>query len=242
MTKLIECVGFFLLSSCLNTAWYLNDKVNGNGDLISEIRNTRNYNSITCTGAIDFVLVPGAAGNIEIEGESNLLKHVITEIKNENLIVKIKKNKILSSSPGMALKVIIPYNNRLDKIALAGSGDLWNNGKLITSNLDVSLAGSGDISLYVYTTNINVSLAGSGDITLKGATNNLSAKLAGSGDIHSFNLQTNHAVASVAGSGNIEIVSNESLKARVSGSGDIQYQGNPIKKDSKVSGSGNIFN
>lgn len=89
---------------------------------------------------------------------------------------------------------------------------------------------------------MNISLAGSGNITLKGTTNNLSANLAGSGDIHSFNLETNHAVVSVAGSGDIEVVSNETLKARVSGSGDIQYKGNPIEKDSKVSGSGNIFN
>jgi len=242
MIKLSVFVGFFLLSSCLNTAWYQNDKINGNGDLISEIRDIGTYNSISCAGAINFIVVPDAVGHIEIEGESNLLKYVITEIKNENLIVKIEKNKSLISSSGMALKVIIPCNNSLDKISLAGSGDLWNDGKLITSNLDVSLAGSGDISLDIDTANMNISLAGSGNITLKGTTNNLSANLAGSGDIHSFNLETNHAEVSVAGSGDIEVVSNETLKARVSGSGDIQYKGNPIEKDSKVSGSGNIFN
>ncbi|MCO4821981.1 MAG: DUF2807 domain-containing protein, partial [Flavobacteriaceae bacterium] len=57
-----------------------------------------------------------------------------------------------------------------------------------------------------------------------------------------FGLQSNHTEASVAGSGDIEIVSNKSLKARVSGSGDIEYKGNPDKEDSKVSGSGSISN
>jgi hypothetical protein len=45
-----------------------------------------------------------------------------------------------------------------------------------------------------------------------------------------------------AGSGDMEIVSHQSLKARVSGSGDIEYKGNPSKEDTKVSGSGSISN
>ena len=67
-------------------------------------------------------------------------------------------------------------------------------------------------------------------------------KLSGSGDIHAFGLQANHTDASVAGSGDIEIVSNKSLKARVTGSGDIEYKGKPSKEDTKVSGSGSISN
>ena len=59
-------------------------------------------------------------------------------------------------------------------------------------------------------------------MTLKGNTNDLTVKVAGSGDI--------------------EVVSNKSLYARVSGSGDIEYKGNPDKEDTKVSGSGTISN
>jgi hypothetical protein len=36
------------------------------------------------------------------------------------------------------------------------------------------------------------------------------------------------------------VVSTKSLKARVTGSGDIDYKGNPEKKDTKVTGSGDI--
>ena len=38
------------------------------------------------------------------------------------------------------------------------------------------------------------------------------------------------------------MVCNGKLKARVSGSGDISYSGNPTNKDTKVSGSGDISN
>ncbi len=79
-------------------------------------------------------------------------------------------------------------------------------------------------------------------MTLKGKTNNLDVRVAGSGDIHGFGLQANHTTVSIAGSGDASVVSNESLKARVSGSGDIEYKGNPTKEDTKVSGSGSISN
>jgi len=86
------------------------------------------------------------------------------------------------------------------------------------------------------------SVSGSGDLTIKGSTNNLEASVAGSGDFHGFNLEANNTTVSVAGSGDAEVVSNEVLKARVAGSGDIEYRGNPKKEDTKVSGSGSISN
>lgn len=70
----------------------------------------------------------------------------------------------------------------------------------------------------------------------------MEAKVAGSGDFHGFDLEANHTEVSVAGSGDAEVVSKQSLKARVAGSGDIQYKGNPTKEDTKVSGSGSISN
>jgi len=39
-----------------------------------------------------------------------------------------------------------------------------------------------------------------------------------------------------------EIVCTGELRARVTGSGDIEYRGNPSTKDSKVTGSGSIEN
>ena len=79
-------------------------------------------------------------------------------------------------------------------------------------------------------------------MTIKGKTNNLNARVVGSGDFHGFSLEANNTVVSVTGSGDAEVVSNEIIKARVTGSGDIEYRGNPSKEDTKVSGSGSIEN
>ncbi|HQV37276.1 MAG TPA: DUF2807 domain-containing protein, partial [Flavobacterium sp.] len=63
---------------------------------------------------------------------------------------------------------------------------------------------------------------------------------AGSGDIKAFELVSENAKVNVSGSGDIKVNCTEFIEARVAGSGDIEYKGNPKKVDTKVAGSGTI--
>jgi Putative auto-transporter adhesin, head GIN domain len=219
----------------------LGKKVKGNGNMTTVTRTTSDYESIKCAGSFDYILVEGNEGQIKLEGEENLLEYIIVEVKNNALIVKVKDHASLSPSQNKTIKVTIPFKD-INAVSLSGSGDLWNEDVITSDNLEVSLAGSGDVVLNVNAAKVKGALSGSGDLTLKGNTNNLIASLAGSGDIHAADLKSNHTEVAVAGSGDAKVVSLESLKARVAGSGSIVYSGNPSKEDSKVSGSGSIWN
>lgn len=237
MKKTITLIALSLMFiSTINAQNWGNKKIKGNGNVTTEVRNTEHYNGIKCAGSMDFVLVSGTEGKITIEGDSNLLEYIITEVKNENLIVKVKKGINISSSK--AIRITIPFQD-IDAISLAGDGDLKNKDVIKSNNLSVSLAGSGDIKLNVKTSTLKCAIAGSGDMTCNGDTNDLEVKVAGSGDFHGFDLQAENTIVSVAGSGDAKVVSNKTLTARVAGSGDIVYKGSP-EKDSKVAGSGSI--
>lgn len=233
-----------LLSSITisNAQWWGGKGVKGNGDVTTITRNTGDYDGIKCGGFMDFKLVPGEEGKITIKGESNLLEHIVTEVKNGNLVVKVKNGKNLRPSNNKPLIITIPYKD-VNRVSLAGSGDLWNEGTIKANELETAVAGSGDLVLNIDTYKVSASVAGSGDLTLKGKTENIKASVAGSGDIHGFKLDSKNVEASVAGSGDIAVNCNGGeLKARVSGSGDIEYRGTPSKEDTKVSGSGSIEN
>ncbi len=241
MNKSIILLATLMLTTVTHAQWWGNEKVKGNGNMTTETRTTGDYDGIKCAGSMDFILVAGNEGTIKLEGEENLLKHIITEVKDGSLIVKTEKGINLRPSSNKSIKVTIPFKD-ISNVSLAGSGDLWNTDKITATNLDVSLAGSGDIVLDIETSSVEGSIAGSGDLTLKGNTNDLVAEVAGSGDFHGFTLQANNTTVSVAGSGDAEVVCNKTLKARVAGSGDIEYRGNPDKEDTKVAGSGSISN
>jgi len=228
-----------LITAILITSFSFAQKVNGNGKVTTITRTTGDYEGIKCAGSFDYILVAGTEGTITLEGEENLLEYVITEVKGDNLIIKVKDKVNIRTSMNKTIKITIPFKD-INSVSLAGSGDLWNEDKINATNFDVSLAGSGDVTLDISANFISSSLSGSGDLNLKGNTENLEVNVSGSGDFDGSKLESNHTDVSLAGSGDAVVVSHKSIKARVAGSGDIEYSGNPDKEDTKVVGSGSI--
>ena len=77
-------------------------------------------------------------------------------------------------------------------------------------------------------------------MALSGKATDFTVSISGSGDINAYDLIADNVDATVSGSANIKVTANKEIIAKVSGSGDIDYRGNPEKIDTKVSGSGDI--
>ncbi|EDP70072.1 hypothetical protein FBALC1_11082 [Flavobacteriales bacterium ALC-1] len=230
----------FLLSTTLSCAqWGNNKKIKGDNNITTTTRSTGSYDGLKAAGPMDFKLVQGTEGEITIKGDANLMEYIITEIRDNKLVVKVKKG--VNLRPSKTIVVTVPYES-ISSVSLAGSGDIDNSGTIKADEFKVSLAGSGDISLNVSSDSIESAIAGSGDIEITGSTTNLTTKIAGSGDFNGENLKSTNVDARIAGSGDINVVCNGKLKARVSGSGDVTYSGKPTNKDTKVSGSGSVSN
>jgi len=216
-----------------------NKKIKGNGNVKTITRTTSDYDEIKCAGWMDFILVKGEEGKLKIEGESNLLEYIITEVEGHTLKIKTKNNMNLKPSFNKTITITIPFKD-ISYLSLSGSRDITSKDKIVANNFTSRVSGSGDIIIDVETNTIEGSVTGSGDITLKGKTKDLIARVTGSGDFHGYNLEAENVEAKVTGSGDVEIVCNGDLKARVTGSGDIEYRGTPKTEDTKVTGSGSI--
>jgi hypothetical protein len=216
-------------------------KIKGNGNMTTITRSTPNYNSVHCAGSFDYVLVAGNEGRITITGESNLVKHIITEVKRGQLTIKTENGKQLTPSRNKTITIKVPFED-IDEVSLSGSGDLWNEDIIRSTNFEAVLSGSGDIILNIQAHNAMGKISGSGDLTIKGSTENLKAGVTGSGDFHGFDLKSINTNVSVTGSGDADVLCNGKLTARVTGSGDISYKGRPTNEDFKIVGSGSIEN
>lgn len=228
-----------VLTAIPSQAQWWGKGIKGNGNMTTITRSVGDYDQVNVGGFFDVRLVAGDEGTLTVEGESNLLEYLVTEVKNGALKIRVEKGKTLKPSRNMMIKVTVPFKD-LDGVSLAGSGDVWNEDTIKADSFDTAVAGSGDLKLMVEANTIEASVAGSGDLTLEGNAKSLEASVAGSGDVHAKKMKVDNVDARVAGSGDIEVYCSKSLKARVSGSGDIDCYGNPDKQDTKVSGSGDI--
>lgn len=235
--NLTVAIAFLILGTFTAHAQWGNKKVVGNGNVTTKTISTGNYDAVEGVGSMDIHLEPGTEGDIKVTTDDNLQEYIIVELKGNTLVIRTKKNTYLKTKKG--IHVTVPYKD-LSDISLVGSGDIDSKGIIEAANLDVSVTGSGDINLDVKTGSLDVNVTGSGDIVMSGSAVDLEVRISGSGDFKGFDLTADNVDASVSGSGDARVMAKTSIRARVNGSGDITYKGNPTRKDVKTSGSGDI--
>ena len=203
-----------------------------------EKRKVGNFTKLNVKGPFDVTLVSGKGDLTITTSDQDILKSIITEVKDNTLTISFQ-NSFKWNNKIKYLKVEVPFT-ALDEILLTGSGSIVSTPTVNSDNLKVTLTGSGDIDLKINSKNTAAALNGSGDLTLSGKTTNLEGAVVGSGDLKAFGLIAENTEITVSGSGDGKVYASENIKARVIGSGDIIYKGNPKKEDTKVSGSGDI--
>ncbi len=223
-----------LLSSCQMFGY---KRIDGNGNIVTQVRNIAKATKVKLAGSFDVDLTPGAQTRVEVVGDDNILPFLLTEEQDGFLVVKLKDNLSYNSTEGIKIKITTP---QLEKLELAGTGNIIGQGKFIGSDkLVLKIAGSGNIKLEVNTPKIEASIAGSGSISLSGETRDETIKIAGSGDYLTENLKAENATISIAGRGNVKVFTSTTLDIHIAGSGSVYYKGNPTVKQ-KVAGSGDI--
>ncbi len=235
-TTLLRTLSLFALLLCFTTNVKA-QRVKGNGKLIEKTRQVGDFKALGVSGSFDVFLVKGQEGKVIVNVEENLEPYLVTEVQNGTLKVRWKKGSNVRTTKNTKVTV---HFDVLNGVALSGSGDIISRNPITTDELDIAVAGSGDIRLELDAEETNAAVSGSGDIELSGMSKSFGAAVAGSGDIKAYELKSETAELKISGSGTIHAnVANE-LVARISGSGNIKYKGNPRIEDVKVSGSGNV--
>jgi hypothetical protein len=213
------------------------DRVEGNGNTKTELRNITSANKIKTAGSFDIEIAQGNSTSVTVEADENLLPYIETFNEDGWLIIRPKEHAHLSSKKHLKVSIV---TNKLEACKVSGSGNVVGKSRFTGgSSLDLGIAGSGDITLEVNTPTINGSIAGSGNITLVGETKETVIKIAGNGDWRAENLKAENADVHIAGSGNVHVFADNKLSIHIAGSGDVFYKGNP-QIDQHIAGSGNI--
>ena len=185
------------------------------------------------------ILVKGKKVKVTIEGEKNIIPYIETEVSGNTLNINFQRNINIGTTKRLTVTVV--YIS-LESVALGGSGNISGKNLLKADNFKVSLGGSGNINIKVDADSVHASIGGSGNIDLEGKSNEFICSIAGSGNIRAYALKTGEVYTNIAGSGSIKTTVKTKIKAKLVGSGNVYYKGNPKFINNKSVGSGSIIN
>ncbi len=212
-------------------------KIKGNGNVVTIERTTDDYDGISVSGFYNVELIEGNEGKITLEGEDNILEYVETKVQAGNLIIKSVNN--MNLRPTEKVFITVPVG-RIDYIRLSGSGKVIGKTTLDTDHFRIRTSGSRNLNLALDSETLSITTSGSSRINLKGNSGDLKVTTSGSSIINAYELEVESAKIVLSGSSKIRVTVNKAIDARVSGSGNISYKGNPEKVNTKTSGSGSV--
>lgn len=132
-------------------------------------------------------------------------------------------------------------NSNFSAASISGTGHPVQVNLVLPNLTGILITGCGNITYFeCQQDGMDIDITGSGCVEIKGATKRLEATISGSGSINATGLIAQSSILRISGSGDIQTTTNESVRARVSGSGKIKIAGNPGQRDTNVSGSGKI--
>ncbi len=170
---------------------------------------------------------------------NNLEKVVINgsgDVESENTIEGMDFEIYINGSGDVELDLDV----KSLETEINGSGDVEVSG--VQGNFELLVAGSGDFSAEdLRLSECHVRINGSGDVKLEGSADQLFINQSASGDVNMYSLTAGDVEATASGSGDIVVYVTGRLKARLSGSGDLTYKGDPTSVDVSASGSGEVY-
>ena len=229
----VSAIAIVALSSCF---WH-GHRVKGNGHMTTETKQFGDIKGVELHSSFDVYLIQGSAAGVKIEGEENILPHIVMNIENDVLNIESEDNFWLQPRKDVKIYITSPVFN---VIKSSGSGNIKSETKITSDNpLTISVSGSSDVKIEVDAPEINTHVSGSGGIELAGETKKMYGEVSGSGDIKAMKLMAEESELNVNGSGNAQVYASVKLQANVSGSGDVRYKGN-AEVSSNISGSGSV--
>ena len=212
------------------------DGTRSEGDLVTENRSAKDFHALDISVPGKVIVHTGPDYKVEVEGEETAMPYLETEVKNGSLHIYFSRN--VRDVDNLTITVTAPAFDAFD---ISGSAEVIVHDPLDGISLDVDISGSGDLDITdVAYDRIDLKVSGSGDILLKGATDqSITFNVSGSGNIEALDCPTPKAIVKVSGSGTVKCHALDTLRATVSGSGDVFYLGNP-SLDVDISGSGKV--
>jgi hypothetical protein len=234
MSRILFVFSLLLIgaTSTLTAQW---GTVRGEGEVVKQEINLPAFDGVALGFSGDVILTPGNVQKVVVEAQQNIIDNIKRDVRGGTWNIEFIKG--VKEAKKVVIYITMPTVRNL---VLSGSGLMRSTASFDQlKDLDISVAGSGNVSFEYNGQRTQLALSGSGDVQLFGKTTSLEIAISGSGDVSAAELVTGSCEVAISGSGDAAVHVNGDLKASIAGSGDVRYKGDASVKASIV-GSGTV--
>ncbi|MCD6525618.1 MAG: DUF2807 domain-containing protein [Desulfuromonas sp.] len=208
---LIFC--YLLLSfTSIAGAWQRSSNcVEGNGEFAEQQRTLIDYQRVAIQGAYAIFITAGEDYRCTINGDSNLLDHVVTRVDNQQL--RIGNDMSLCMKQPLQIHLQLP---EFTAFYAEGAHEIV---------LD-QLSGA----------NFKLELEGASLAEMRGGVEHLEIEISGTSTLDARELKAAKIMVEAAGTTVVKVQVSEALQVSASGIAEVLYLGSPATVDSKLSG------
>lgn len=212
------------------------------GQVIKEERNATGFDRINLKGFGKVILTQDNREALTVEAEEDMLPDIKTEVRGRTLYLDVKDRYWRKDHWG-SFKNGIKYYITMQTVhgfSISGSGTITAE-NIETDKIKISISGSGEIGIEsLQAQDLNLWISGSGDCYLTGEVGTQNITISGSGSYAGEDLRSNETTALISGSGDATIWVEKEIDVHISGSGKVEYKGDPEAVSFQSSGSGKV--
>ena len=192
--------------------------ISGTGGMVTQTLDVDDFNKLGVALHAKVILTQGNTQKVTVQGQQNIIDIIKREVKGGSWDIGFPSKYKVKNYDKLTINITMPSFKAL---AIAGSGQIETNG---------DFSGLG---------NVNMAIAGSGEIAVGGSAQDIHLEIAGSGSIDVAGLSSTDCEVEIAGSGDCQVNVGGNLDVSIAGSGSVRYKGSP-SVSSSIAGSGSV--
>ena len=210
----------------------------GSGVVAQENRTVNGFTRVVLDGEGTLHIEQGAAEELIVTAEDNLLPYILTEVQGD--ILEIRTQSFIDLQPTQPIEYHLTVVS-LQNVMLSGVGDITVS-DLISPQLALTLSGVGNVEVTnLEADELDIVFSGVGNFDISGTVDVQRLTITGLGDYEARDLTSLDATISIVGNDTqtATVRVSDMLTVTINGDGMVFYIGDPFV-DSNITGSGSV--
>jgi hypothetical protein len=218
------------------------DCLKSTGEIIKETRQLGEFERINLDNNINLIITQDSSYTAVIESGENLMSLIKTDVKDNCLYIKNDNVCNWVRSYKKEINVYLTLK-KLSYITNTGSGDITSTDTIFTNIIGIeNVNGSGTINMILKSKeSYFFEILGPADFIIKGKSGYNYIWASGYGKFDCSELSSSNSLTINNGTNNCFVNVSNNLDARITGTGNIYYKGNPKSIESDIKGDGRLI-